>query len=202
MVVHIREIGSIGPRAPAGDGSDQARQVATVKAAAAIQKEALDLGRDHFIVAYDHPFLVKHPKKGVRAKGDQEFDYATRTVSFNEDPLAGEMQIVPVRKNPDNPFPDRLTIGRAPNCDIVLRLAFISKVHAHLFMQPGGKLVLRDNKASNGTFVNHRRLDEGGSCNVELGDMLSLGFLDLELVDASRLFDILEAAPRLKAVRF
>src|SRR5689334_23533278 len=56
-----------------------------------------------------------------------------------------------------NPFPDRLTIGRATNCDVVIRFAFVSKVHAHLFVQ-GDKLTLRDNKASNGTF--HNRSEE------------------------------------------
>jgi pSer/pThr/pTyr-binding forkhead associated (FHA) protein len=113
-------------------------------------------------------------------------------LSLNFDPLPGEPQVVPVKKNPDNPFPDRLTIGRATNCDVVIRLAFVSKVHAHLFIQ-GQQLTLRDNRASNFTFHNHRKLESGGSKAVKLGDVLSFGALDLELVDAARFYELLRA---------
>jgi pSer/pThr/pTyr-binding forkhead associated (FHA) protein len=99
-------------------------------------------------------------------------------------------QLVAVKKNPENPFPDRLTIGRATNCDVVIRFAFISKVHAHLFVQ-GDKLTLRDNKAANGTFHNHKKLDVGGSRSIKLGDMLGFGALELELVDAAALYQLL-----------
>jgi pSer/pThr/pTyr-binding forkhead associated (FHA) protein len=72
----------------------------------------------------------------------------------------------------------------------VIRFAFISKVHAHLFVQ-GDKLTLRDNKAANGTFHNHKKLDPGGSRSVKLGDTLGFGALELELVDAGRLYQLL-----------
>lgn len=145
---------------------------------------------------YPHYFLYKHPKT-VRDHpfSEPDIDYATRTLSLNFDPLPGESQVVAVKKNPDNPFPDRLTIGRATNCDVVIRLAFVSKVHAHLFIQgaSGEQLTLRDNKASNFTFHNHRRLEPGSSRVVKLGDILSFGALDLELIDAARLYEILRA---------
>ena len=98
-----------------------------------------------------------------------------------------------MKKNPDNPFPDRLTIGRATNCDVVIRFAFVSKVHAHLFIQGGDKLTLRDNKASNSTFHNHRKLEPGSSRSVKLGDIISFGALDLELCDAARMYEILRS---------
>jgi pSer/pThr/pTyr-binding forkhead associated (FHA) protein len=146
-----------------------------------------------FRQAYPHYFLYKHPKSVRDVAGPQpDIDYATRTLSLNFDPLPGEPQVVPVKKNPDNPFPDRLTIGRAINCDVVIRLAFVSKVHAHLFIQ-GQQLTLRDNRASNFTFHNHRKLEPGSSKAVKLGDVLSFGALDLELVDAGRLYELLRA---------
>jgi len=159
------------------------------------QRQAIELGLDEFLHRHDCPFLVKHPKKLPYSPQQVDFDYATRTVDLNEDPLPDELQIVAVRKNPENPFPDRLTIGRAQNCDIVLRLAFISKVHAHLFTQAEGNLVLRDNNASNGTFVNHRRLEPSASVGVEMGDVLGFGFIDLELVDPTRLYEIVSSSP-------
>jgi hypothetical protein len=140
---------------------------------------------------YPHHFLYKHPKAATAGRSvGHEIDYATRTIDLNFDPMPNVMQIVPVKKNPENPFPDRLTIGRATNCDVVIRFAFISKVHAHLFVQ-GDKLTLRDNKAANGTFHNHKKLDAGSSRSVRLGDTLGFGALELELIDAGRLYELL-----------
>ncbi len=145
---------------------------------------------------YPHLFLFKHPKAAIQERESiPSIDYATSTVIVNFDPLPTVPQLVPVLKNPENPFPDRLTIGRATNCDVIIRLAFISKVHAHLFVQ-GDKITLRDNKASNSTFVNHRKLEPGSSRSVKLGDILSFGSIELELVDAPRLYEILRSLPR------
>jgi hypothetical protein len=149
-----------------------------------------------FQQAHPYLFLFKHPKAAVQERESiPSIDYATRTVALNFDPLPTVPQLVPVLKNPENPFPDRLTIGRATNCDVIIRLAFISKVHAHLFIQ-GDKLTLRDNKASNSTFLNHRKLEPGSSRSVKLGDVLSFGSIDLELMDAGRLYEILRSLPR------
>jgi hypothetical protein len=159
-------------------------------------RKARSLSAEAFRQLYPHYFLYKHAKQ-VRDPRIEEpdIDFATRTLSLNFDPLPQQSQLVPVKKNPDNPFPDRLTIGRATNCDVVIRLAFVSKVHAHLLIQ-GDKLTLRDNKASNFTFHNHRRLEPGSSRSVQLGDVLSFGALDLELVDPARLYEILRSGAR------
>jgi len=144
---------------------------------------------------YPHHFLYKHPKAAMASRsGDHEIDYATRAIDLNFDPMPNVTQLVPVKKNPDNPFPDRLTIGRATNCDVVIRFAFISKVHAHLFVQ-GDKLTLRDNKAANGTFHNHKKLDPAGSRSIKLGDTLGFGALELELIDSGRLYQLLRGMP-------
>jgi pSer/pThr/pTyr-binding forkhead associated (FHA) protein len=159
-------------------------------------RKARSVNADTFQQLYPHYFLYKHAK-AVRDPGisEPDIDFATRTLSLNFDPLPQQNQLVPVKKNPDNPFPDRLTIGRATNCDVVIRLAFVSKVHAHLLIQ-GDKLTLRDNRASNFTFHNHRRLEPGSSRSVKLGDILSFGAIDLELVTAGRLYEILRSNAR------
>jgi len=142
---------------------------------------------------YPHNFLYKHPKEArAERPSEPDFDYATRAIDLNFDPMPTVTQVVAVKKNPENPFPDRLTIGRAPNCDVVIRFAFISKVHAHLFVQ-GDKLTLRDNKGANGTFHNHKKLEAGSSKTVKLGDTLGFGALELELIDAGRLYQLLRA---------
>jgi hypothetical protein len=144
-----------------------------------------------------HPFhfLYKHPREGFGERpSEPDIDYSTRAIDLNFDPVPAVTQLAAVKKNPDNPFPDRMTLGRATNCDVIIRLAFISKVHAHLFVQ-GDKLTLRDNKAANGTFHNRKRLEAGSSRSIKLGDMIGFGALDLELIDAARLYQLLRAVP-------
>ncbi len=143
---------------------------------------------------YPHLFLYKHPKL-VREEPNigPDIDYATSAIDLNFDPMPGETQLVPLKKNPGNPFPDRLTIGRATNCDVVLRFAFISKVHARLFMH-GKQLILHDNKPANSTFHNRKKIEPSGARDVKLGDTLGFGALELELVDAGRLYQLLRAA--------
>jgi hypothetical protein len=145
-----------------------------------------------FVHAYPEPVFIKHPKR-PRPGDPAEPDFGFETVQFtlHFDPLAILMQLAPIKKRPGNPFPDRISIGRAPNCDVVLRLPFVSKVHAHLMLQPGGKFLLRDNNASNGTIKNGRRVEPGESCPVSFGDILEFGSLALELADAARLYQVL-----------
>ena len=156
-------------------------------------RKARGVSQATFQQMYPHNFLYKHPKEATLDRpSEPDIDYATRAMDLNFDPMPTVTQLVPVKKNPENPFPDRLTIGRATNCDVVIRFAFISKVHAHLFVQ-AGKLALRDNKAANGTFHNRKRIEPGSSCSVKLGDKLGFGALELELIDAARLYQLLRA---------
>lgn len=138
---------------------------------------------------YPHLFLFKHVKTGGGVADTRPHieQAVTGPHNFNFDPMPGEARLVRLEKKADNPFPDRLSIGRDSECDVVIRLGFISKVHAHLFVQTGGKLTLRDNNASNGTFINRKKLEAGAACSVKLGDTLSFGGLDFELMDAARL---------------
>jgi pSer/pThr/pTyr-binding forkhead associated (FHA) protein len=156
-------------------------------------RKARGVTQGTFQQLYPHYFLYKHPRQAVIERATEpDIDYATRAIDMNFDPMPTVTQVVTVKKNPENPFPDRLTIGRATNCDVVIRFAFVSKVHAHLFVQ-GDKLTLRDNKAANGTFHNRKKLDPGGSRSVKLGDTLGFGALELELIDAARLYQLLRA---------
>jgi FHA domain-containing protein len=142
-----------------------------------------------------HPylFLFKHPKAARPRTDPRQYvePVNTRPNKLDFDPAPEATRLVPLRKKPDQPFPDRLSIGRSDECDVVIRMAFISKVHAHLFVQAGGKVTLRDNNASNSTFHNGRKLAAGEARSVKLGDTLSFGGLEFELMDAARLHELL-----------
>ncbi|MEM9074815.1 MAG: FHA domain-containing protein, partial [Myxococcota bacterium] len=93
----------------------------------------------------------------------------------------------PVAKREGNPFPDRVSIGRAPNCDIVLRLPYVSKLHAHVVRDADG-WSLTDNQSANGTWINEVELPAGVRRQIQPGDWIRVGALHLEVVDGPSLY--------------
>ncbi|MCI0342909.1 MAG: FHA domain-containing protein [Planctomycetales bacterium] len=73
-------------------------------------------------------------------------------------------------------LPDRISIGRTPNTDIVIPDAGISKLHAYLTW--GAKpreLTVEDANSRNGTFVNEKRLAPLEPSRIRDGEILQLG---------------------------
>lgn len=158
----------------------------------AIKQAARTLGRTEFGRAHGGFYLVKRPRSSKNvAEQKATFSYATVSGKTDIDPFAAEWQIFPVAKRAGNPFPERITIGRAPNCDISLRVPFISKAHAHILLDVNGTYSLRDNQGANGTFHNHRRLDANDQATLGVGDSVQFGSLQFEFADVNRLYDIL-----------
>lgn len=77
-------------------------------------------------------------------------------------------------KSARNPFGAMITLGRAPNNDIVVATATVSKVHAVFAYEPGG-WVISDSRSSNGTLLNGVRLATGVKRPVCDGDEISFG---------------------------
>ncbi len=154
---------------------------------------ALECDELDFVQRFPHSFLVKRPTAPPRQQNQEDlrFTFATMTAKVDDEIFASIWQVVPVVKREGNPFPERLSIGRATNCDLVVRLPFISKVHAHLLLKPDGRLELVDNQASNGTFHNHRQLRPGEAREVQPGDVISLGKLKLDLLTSAGFYRLL-----------
>jgi hypothetical protein len=145
-------------------------------------------------VAQSNPlFLVKRPKfRPSAARAPMAISFETQHTKLEVDPYAAEWRVAPVRKREGNPYPDRFSIGRATNCDVVIRLPSVSKVHAHILVEGPQSFSLRDNQASNSTFVNGRRLEAKGVAQLKIGDEIAFGSLELEFVDAKRFYQILK----------
>lgn len=155
---------------------------------------ARKLSRSEFVAQHAGHFLLKRATQGPDSEPESSrFDFATVATKVDFDPLAHEWQVLPVLKRPDNPFPERLTVGRAVNCDLVLRVPFVSKVHAHILIGAGGGYSLHDNRPSHFTFHNRKKLDPGATHPLSVGDFIGLGSLEFEFVDAGRLHDVLRA---------
>ncbi len=64
-------------------------------------------------------------------------------------------------------------IGRAPDCEVILEHAKVSRYHAMLTQTPGG-LVVRDLDSRGGTSVNGVRVPSEGA-PVRVGDVIAFG---------------------------
>lgn len=165
-----------------------------------LRERARRWGRDRFCEKQAGLYFVKRPTVDVAATSDAEpgpIDYHTTAVPLSAPepfldlgPFAAEWRVAAVKKKPGNPFPERLGIGRAPNCDVVLRLSFVSKLHAHLVVEEGQPLRLVDLESANGTMVRGRRIAPNTPVDVEVGERIQFGALALVLVDAGRLYDL------------
>jgi len=65
----------------------------------------------------------------------------------------------------------KLTVGRSPDCDIVIDAEGLSRVHALIAISEGSWFI-RDNNSKNGIYVNGNKVKESW---LETGDMLQLG---------------------------
>jgi FHA domain len=73
----------------------------------------------------------------------------------------------------------RLSVGRGSDNDLCLNDGSVSKIHAALVMNREGTLLVADTGSTNGTFINGRRIAYGESRQVEDGDVV--GFGDIEV---------------------
>ncbi len=169
-----------------------------------IYLDALELGGvDNLRRSHGDRYLLKTPE-GDPAQWDASMGFATVVVPIDETEAPGTLDhqpdfssrwgVIKVVKNPDNPFPDRISVGRARSCDVVLRLSFVSKLHAHfLTASEDGLLRLVDQNSANGTSVNERRLTPSEPAVVLVGDRIGFGpNFELVYLDAAALARRLE----------
>lgn len=73
----------------------------------------------------------------------------------------------------------RLNVGRASDNDLSLNETSVSKIHATLLLNFEGTLLVADTGSTNGTFINGRRIAYGEARQIESGDVV--GFGDVEV---------------------
>jgi len=73
----------------------------------------------------------------------------------------------------------RLSVGRATDCDLSLPHGSVSKIHAAILMNREGTLLVSDTGSVNGTYINGRRINYGEARQLEDGDVV--GFGDVEV---------------------
>jgi hypothetical protein len=73
----------------------------------------------------------------------------------------------------------RLSVGRVSDNELSLNDTSVSKIHAALTMNLQGTLLVADTGSTNGTFINGRRMAYGEARQIEDGDVV--GFGDVEV---------------------
>jgi pSer/pThr/pTyr-binding forkhead associated (FHA) protein len=162
--------------------------------AAECRRLAGELDLPQFRARYPYNFLVTPDTRRAKARaaGDPEEEerilYETAMVDVRA--IARALQtaiLVPVMKKLGNPFAERISVGRAPNCDLVFRYSHVSKLHAHFLLEAKG-MTLVDQRSSNGTFVNGRQLEPSVPHLVRPGDGIRFGSLALDLCDSDEAY--------------
>ena len=168
------------------------------------QAQKRQLTRDAFGQKFAHPFLVRraHRKEGDSGEGG---DFGGEKLSFHTnvaegaaigDVTTGSIRlsgatVFPVVKKPQNPYPDRISVGRALNCDVVIRDGTVSKLHGHFTPLGPGALELTDRASQNGTKVNGQLLKADLPKRLASGDTIIFGSIAVQYLDAKKLWDLL-----------
>lgn len=94
------------------------------------------------------------------------------------------------KRSPDNDDFVRVSVGRARNHDIVLRHDSVSKFHAWLDRDPGGKVFVRDASSKNRTLINGEPTKRERT-EVKPGDRITFGSVETVLCSPGALWDAL-----------
>ena len=97
-------------------------------------------------------------------------------------PLASKWLLFPLEKREGNAFLGRLSVGRATNCDVVLRFVFVSKLQGHVTLEGDTPTSYIDYGGPNPARLNGVPVAAKETRTLAAGDLLAIGPLTLELV--------------------
>ena len=164
--------------------------------AAAHYRQLAQLGKDEFLAAAAPAALVRLlAEAGARQSSgettltldDGEPD-ADVTLPRSLEPGAPvEIEVYPLLKKPGASFPDRITIGRTPNNDVVIADGSVSRLHAYA-RRVGNGWVVADAGSKNGSWLSGSPLEARRERPLTSRSMLRLGDVDLTFLLAADLY--------------
>lgn len=175
--------------------------------AAAHYRQLAQLGRDEFLASAAPAALLRIRPEVARARAgaettltlDDEPDAAAPlldvTLPRSLEPGAGiELEIFPLLKKPGASFPDRITIGRTPNNDVVIADGSVSRLHAYVRRAGNGWLVA-DAGSKNGSWLSGSQLEARRERPLISRAVLRIGDVDVTFLVAADLYRELGGAP-------
>jgi hypothetical protein len=140
--------------------------------------------------ASEGEFVAKHPHVFLAFDAPEDDDLHFMTELGNVPATKKTVLVAPIAKRPGSAFPDRISVGRARNSDVVIRSSSVSKLHAHFRATPEG-LTLTDVGSHNGTKIDGTKMVPHRAEAVRPGMILLVGSVSARVLDAKQAFDLL-----------
>ena len=168
-------------------------------------RQLLQLGREEFLASAAPAAFVRYRQDGddlassvaIRTltlyddseDGSPPSEYLTEeTLPFGKDlPEEIELELYPLAKKPGASFPDRITIGRTANNDVVIADTSISRLHAYV-RRVGAGWVVADAGSKNGSWIMGRALEPRKEQPLTSRAVLRFGDVDVTFYLAADLF--------------
>jgi hypothetical protein len=168
--------------------------------AAAQYRQLLQLGRDEFLAAAAPAALVRYNPKG----GPDDLRSGVHTLTIDDDetledsieetrphgrdlPVHVDLELYPLIKKSGASFPDRITIGRTCNTDVVIADTSISRLHAYI-RRDGHGWVVADAGSKNGSWLKGAKMESRKELALASRAVVRLGDVDLTFYVALDLF--------------
>jgi hypothetical protein len=169
--------------------------------AAAQYRQLLQLGRDEFLAAAAPAALVRYnPTKDDGRSGihtltiDEDETYEEpieETRPHGRDlPEDVDLELYPLVKKPGASFPDRITIGRTSNNDVVIADTSVSRLHAYI-RKVGATWVVADGGSKNGSWLKGVKMDARKEIPLSSRAVIRIGDVDLTFYVAADLYSAL-----------
>jgi pSer/pThr/pTyr-binding forkhead associated (FHA) protein len=173
--------------------------------AAAQYRQLLQLGRDEFLAAAAPAALVRH-----RTTPMDELSSGVHTLTIDEDetyeldqeaveetrphgrdlPEDIDLEVYPLAKKPGASFPDRITIGRTSNNDVVIPDTSVSRLHAYVRRDKSG-WVFADAGSKNGSQLRGVAVEPRKELALPSRATVKIGDVDLTFYVAADLYSAL-----------
>lgn len=166
--------------------------------AAAHYRHLLGLGREDFLAAAAPAMFVRYrppaPDPGQAGATTLTVDEMAEEVDetmphgrFTPEPVA--MELYPLAKKPGASFPDRITIGRTSNNDVVLADHSVSRLHAYVRQSTGW--LVADAGSKNGSWLESELLEPRRETALPPGAQVRFGDVQLTFYRSEDLFELL-----------
>ena len=163
--------------------------------AAAHYRQLLQLGREEFLAAAAPAALVRYrgdappdddPQSGLHTLTiDQEIE---ETLPFGRELKPEvELEVFPLSKKPGASFPDRITIGRTGNNDIVIADSSVSRFHAYV-RRDGTHWLVADAGSKNGSWLREEQLEARKEKQLASKAVVRIGEVELTFYVAADLY--------------
>ena len=170
--------------------------------ATAHYRHLLQLGREEFLASAAPAALVRYRSTHDAAESgattltldqDEQQETIEETLPHGKDfPVREEadLEVYPLAKKPGASFPDRITIGRTPNNDIVIADHSVSRLHAYV-RHDGKAWLVADAGSKNGSWLDKSSLEARKERKLGSRSVLRIGDVDLRFYLAQDLFTAL-----------